>query len=438
MQITPPLVSGGLPVIGHAIEFQRNREKLMQRGFAEGGDIFTIKLGPQPVAVISGAENNKIFYKETDNALNINESMEFLKETFGEVLLAAPPEVYDNQRPLLQALFSRQRMVDYVEAMNAEVQLWIDGLQQSGVFEISAEMLKLTQNVAGHAFIGPNFRDELDDSFWELYIAIANSIDMILPPHWPLTKFKARDHAKEQIRDIFRPIITARRHNPDQYDDLISQIITTPLRDGSMMSDEDVVSLFMGLLFAGHETTAGQAAWTVIQLLQNPSYLKLVEAEIAEHAPLSQPLDGGTMRKLKHVYYAIDETTRMYPSAEIGIRLAKQPVQFGDYTVPDGWRVMVNSINSHNAPAVYAHPDLYDPLRFSPERREGSAHDIIGFGGGRHKCTGMNFARNEMAVIVARLFQQMGLRLLDRDTEVQRGLGANRPTPTQIAYQRRK
>ncbi len=438
MENTPPLISGGLPIIGHAVEFQRNRDKLMQRGFAENGDIFAIKLGPQPVAVVSGAQNNRIFYKETDNALSINEGLEFLAATFGEVLLAAPPEVYDNQRPLLQALFSRQRMVDYITAMNVEVQRWIDGLGQAGVFEISAEMLKLTQYVAAHAFIGPNFRAELDQSFWDLYIAIGKSLDPLLPHDWPLPKFKARDRAKEKIREIFRPIINARRTNPEQYDDPLKQIVTTPLRDGTLMDDEMIISLFMGLLFAGHETTAGQAAWTIIQLLQNPSYLALVEAEIAEHAPLGQRLDGGAMRKLKHVYYAIDETTRMYPSAEIGIRVAKASVQFGDYTVPAGWRVMVNAANSHNAPAIFSHPDVYDPLRFAPGRKEGSAYDIIGFGNGRHKCTGMNFARNEMAIIVTRLFQQTGLRLLDRDTKIERGLGANRPTATRIAYQKRR
>ncbi|MBK8031321.1 MAG: hypothetical protein IPK17_17885 [Chloroflexi bacterium] len=44
----PPMVSGGLPVIGHLVEMLRNRESLFKRGYAEHGDLFTIKLGPQP------------------------------------------------------------------------------------------------------------------------------------------------------------------------------------------------------------------------------------------------------------------------------------------------------------------------------------------------------------------------------------------------------
>ncbi|HSM25620.1 MAG TPA: hypothetical protein VK856_12210, partial [Anaerolineaceae bacterium] len=58
----PPLVSGGLPVLGHALEMMRDREKLFKRGYREHGDVFAIKLGPRFAAVVSGAENNKLVY----------------------------------------------------------------------------------------------------------------------------------------------------------------------------------------------------------------------------------------------------------------------------------------------------------------------------------------------------------------------------------------
>jgi sterol 14-demethylase len=40
--ILPPTVSGGLPVLGHALETMRDREKLFTRGYREHGDVFAI------------------------------------------------------------------------------------------------------------------------------------------------------------------------------------------------------------------------------------------------------------------------------------------------------------------------------------------------------------------------------------------------------------
>ncbi len=78
----------------------------------------------------------------------------------------------------------------------------------------------------------------------------------------------------------------------------------------------------------------------------------------------------------------------------------------GSYMLPRGWRVIVNAANSHFMADVFTDPQGFNPLRWSPDRGEGkNLFSIVGFGGGVHKCTGMNFAKNEMAVITALLFK---------------------------------
>ncbi|MEM8536155.1 MAG: cytochrome P450, partial [Chloroflexota bacterium] len=187
-----------------------------------------------------------------------------------------------------------------------------------------------------------------------------------------------------------------------------------------------------------HETTAGQAAWTIILLLQHPEYLAHVQQEIEQHAERTTQIDGPTLSRLKSLYWAIDETTRLRPSAPMQIRVTGQPVTLGAYTIPSGWRVIVNADVSHHLPEVFGNPEQFNPLRFAPEQNEGkNTFNIIGFGGGIHKCTGMNFAKNEMAVIVARLFQQFDVELLTPTPHVVMGKGANRPSETWIRYRRK-
>jgi sterol 14-demethylase len=435
----PPLVSGGLPVLGHALEMMRSREDLFRRGFAQHGDIFTIKLGPQYAVVVSGAEYNKQVYTQTDKSLNMQEAYTFLKASIGEVLFTANKETYTNQRPVLQEVFRRERMAAYIQAMNIEVQRWLDGLGDSGEMDVTAEMLRLTQFVAGRALIGAEYEKELGTDFWAQYADISRSLDPLLPPHWPLPKFKRRDRARAAIRHIFQGLIEKRRQHPQQYDDLISTLLKTPLKDGTVMDDLTIVSMFTGLLFAGHETTAGQAAWLVTLLLQHPEYQTKVQTEINALIPPDTALDQEMINRLEHIFWAIEETTRMRPSADLQMRTVEQPLTLGEFELPKGWRVIVNAANSHFLPEVFRDPQRFDPLRWSPERGEGkNPFAIVGFGGGVHKCTGMNFAKNEMAVIVALLFQQFKLELLSSEVHIVYGNGANHPSVVKVRYKKKK
>ena len=434
----PPMLSGRLPVIGHLVEMLRDRESLFKRGFAEHGDLFAIQLGPQPVLVVTGAKHNRQLYTETDKTLNMQDGYTFLKEAIGEVLFTASTEDYYNQRPALQEVFKRERMVGYIQAMNTEIQRWLDKLGQSGEVDISEAMLHLTQAVAGRALIGPDYEQELGEDFWQDYQAISVSLDPVLPPNLPLPKFWRRDRAKQKIHQKLATLIQKRREHPERYDDLISTLLTTPLKDGTVLPDESIVTIFMGLIFAGHETTAGQASWVVALLLQNPDYLKLVQDEIRANVTYGGAIDAAELSKLEHIYWAIDETTRMRPSADTQIRTVSQPITIGNYSIPAGWRMMVSGATSHFLPEVFANPERFDPLRYSPDRGEGKdAFAIIGFGGGVHKCTGMNFAKNEMAIITTLLFQQFDVELLSKDVHVVTGNGANRASAVRIRYQRK-
>lgn len=435
---TPPMLSGGLPVLGHALEMLRDRDGLFKRGHAAHGDLFAIKLGPLNTLVVTGAEYNRIFYTETDKALNMQEGYAFLKEAIGEVLFTASKEDYYNQRPVLQEVFKRERMVGYIEAMNLEVQRWLDSLGQYGEIDVTQEMLRLTQQVAGHSFIGKDYEQELGPNFWEWYQAISASLDPVLPPTLPLPKFWRRDQSKKKIAEVLNKVIQKRRENPDRYNDLISTLLTTPLKDGSILPDASIVIMFMGLIFAGHETTAGQAAWLIALLLQHPDYLKLVKAEISREVEPNKPIDASVLSRLEHIYWAVDETTRFRPSADTQIRTVEAPITVGPYQIPAGWRVMVSGATSHFMPDVFTNPERFDPLRYSPERSEGkNPFAIIGFGGGIHKCTGMNFAKNEMAVISALFFQQFEAELVSSDIRVVAGAGANHPSAVRVRYHRK-
>lgn len=438
-QPTPPLVSGALPGLGHALEFRSDRTALMRRGFEEHGKVFSIKLANQDVAILVGPENHKTFFMETDKALNIQEPYHFLTATFGEVLFLAPHDVYLDHRPLVLEAFRREKMLHYADVMQEVVQQWLDGLGDSGEIELVDAVTYLVQEVAGNCFLGREAHQQLGREFWDLYIDLSKALDPLLPPNLPLPKFYRRDRAKAKLKSILQPVIAERRQHPERYDDFLQDLVNKRYPDGRLADEELIVNLLLALMFAGHETTAGQTAWTIIMLLQNPDYLQLVQEEIQQVAPAGVHIDPKRMMQLDHISWAVREVERMRPSVDMLMRTVKEDLPVGDYVVPQGWLAQVAQDVAHNLPALFDDPETFDPLRYAPGRAEDKQDRfaLIGFGGGAHKCTGMNFANMEMTVITALLFRQFDLELVTKHPQIQRGLGASRPDKAVVRYWRR-
>lgn len=436
---TPPMVPG-TPVIGNLPQFMRDRHGLFQRGLDRFGPIFGLKLAGRSAAVLVGPEYQEFFFKETDASLSMDKTYKFLAAALGDVGFAASPETYLLQRPVMTRPFKAEKMHTYLRVMHSEIQQWLDTLGAEGEFELVSSINTVVQNVAAHALMGKTFRDQLGAEFWQLYGILGKSLDPVLPPHLPLPKFIRRDRAKARLRAMLKPIIAERRAHPESYDDFLQDFVTTPLANGQPADDETIISMLMGLMFAGHETTVGQAAWTIIQLLQHADYFARVRAEVDTHVVPGHPIDAKTLRALEHTLWAVQETGRMHPSADLLLRLAEQDLDVGAYRIPRGWMVIASAGVAHFLPSLFKEPRRYDPLRFAPDRAEDRQHRfaMIGFGGGMHKCTGMNFATNEMAIITALLVSQFELTLRTPDPQAEHGSGATRPTPTLIGYRRRE
>lgn len=438
MKPTPPVLAGA-PIVGNLFEFMKDRPGLLQKGFDTCGPIFAIRLVNQPVAVLIGPEYHQTFFTETDKKLSLHKTYQFLKAALGEVGFTAPPEIYMKQRPVMLQPFKSERMVKYLDIMQLEVQQWLDGLGEQGEIELRGEINQVVQNVAAHALMGKDFRERMQADFWKLYLILGQSLDPALPPYLPLPKFIRRDRAKKQLREMIWPLIAERRANPEKYDDFLLDFATARYKDGSPVEDETIVALIMGLMFAGHETTSGQATWTIIQLLQHPDYLQLLQQEISDHLPPNQAINARTLSTLKHVFWAVQETTRMHPSADTMIRRVEEEIEIGEYRIPKNWNLMLNAEVAQRLPSLFPEPEKYDPLRFAPGREEDRRHrfSIIGFGGGTHKCAGMNFANNEMMIIATLLFQQFDLELVTKNPQVDRSMGASRPERTMLRYTRK-
>lgn len=435
----PPVISKKLPIIGHTLEFAKDHVQLMQRGYKEKGAVFAFSLAGKNAVALIGPEYHKAYFEATDKQLSMDKAYSFVRAITGEVAFLGTPETYIQHRPIIYESFKHQKSLKYVPIMQRVIADCFDKLGEEGELELSEYSIFLTRQVAGYAFLGDKFQAEWGEAFWSLYDDLSASLDVLLPSNLPLPKFKRRDKAREKMKAILKPIIAERRENPELYEDFLQDFIQTPMANGNFADDDTILNLIIAFMFASHDTTSGHVAWSIIQLLQNPSYLKAVQQEIIEKFPEGTKLETQDLMSFEHIYWAVEETARMRPTADILMRFAEEDWEVGAYTIPKGWLVFVSSKVAHFLPEIHENADKYDPYRFSTTRKEDKTcpYQQIGFGGGVHKCAGMYFAKNEMAVIIAHLFRDFDVELLTPNPTITRAKGTPRPSDTFIRYKRK-
>ena len=428
---TPPALPG-LPLLGNLLDYRRDHVEVFWEGYKALGPIFSIRLGPQRAVVLIGPENHRFFFSQVDKTLSMPEVYRFVIPMFGEVLNAAKDEdVRKAHLGLIHSAFQGRKMHAHVDVMVQEISWWLNRLGSEGTFELFEAFTSLGMNIAASAFMGTEIRQRMPE-FLPLFEDLARGMEFILPPNLPLPRFRRRDRAKRKLNELIAPILAERKAHAERYDDFLQTIIEGGYQQRGQIADETVIGLALMTVFTAYITTAAQSCWSLIQLLQHPDYLAKVEDE--QEAVLgnnADNLNAETLCRLERLEWALKETQRMHPVMSHYARYNAQAYEWGGYHVPRGWFTMVCPAVSHRLEEVFSRPDVYDPERFSPDRREDHKHaySLIGFGAGLYRCPGAGFGMNEMKCIVSLLLQRFSLGLLDPNPKRDYEMGVIRPKP---------
>ena len=436
----PPTVSGSAPVVGHALQFLRDPIPLLERGYQEHGAVFSLRLGNKPAVILLGPENNRFFFAETDKLLSIREGYPFFIKMFHErFYFFAEFEEYLEQRAIVLPRFQGRQMNQYVSTMVRETVDLMDQLGDSGSFDLIPTLGPLVMNIAAHSFLGSDFRSRLGGEFFTDFRHFSAGMEPVLPLWLPLPKLLRSQKAKKKLHRVLGELIRSRRQQPVDPPDFLQTLVESRFSDGRLLDEEMTINLILLLVWAGHETTAGHISWALIDLLQHPDYLQTVVDEQDALIGDRQDLSMADVRQLSHMDWAVKETERLHPVAYILMRMAAEDLEIGGFRVPKGSQVFAAPSISHRMPDVFPEPERYVPERFSPGRDESrTPHSLIGFGGGIHRCAGVNFAYLEMRVALTLLLQRYEFSLLDPAPQAVSGPKTKWPaSPCRVQYQRR-
>jgi cytochrome P450 len=172
------------------------------------------------------------------------------------------------------------------------------------------------------------------------------------------------------LRDLFE------RRRAEPREDLISALLQAE-DAGDVLAEQELFSMVVLLIVAGHETTVNLIANAILAMLGHPSQWAALTADP------------------QRVSAVVEETLRYDPPVQLMGRIAAEDMTIGGADIPKGDVMILLLAAAHRDPAAFDRPDEFDPDRDTIRH--------LGFGKGPHFCLGAPLARLEAAVALTKV-----------------------------------
>jgi sterol 14-demethylase len=408
--VSPPRVSGGEHEHGHLEELRTDPVGLLRRVYDECGAVGSFDLAGRSVVLLAGAQENEWYFRTPDDVLDQAAAYPFMKPIFGEgVVFDAPPE---RRGEMLRSTALRgHQMVGHAEVIAAEVSRAVAGWDAPRDIDLLDFFAELTIYTSSSCLIGKKFREQLDGRFAALYHDLEKGTDALafVDPYAPIGSFQKRDEARVEIVKLVEGIMASRGPYTAADRDLLDVLMSVKHEDGTdRFTADEVTGMFISMMFAGHHTTSGTAAWTLIELLRNPSLMTKVVAEIDGLFAAGGTVSFQALREIPLLDACIKEALRLHPPLILLMRVAKEDLSVNGYAIRAGDLVAATPAVSNRLSAAFPDAEAYDPTRYLEPRFEDTKNPWtwIPFGGGKHRCVGAAFAQMQLKAIFLVLLRE--------------------------------
>jgi sterol 14-demethylase len=406
----PPYVSGGEQEHGHLEELRRDPIGLMRRVHDECGAVGCFDLAGRRVVLLSGADVNEWYFRSPDEVLDQGAAYPFMTPIFGKgVVFDAPPE--RRAEMLKNQSLRGPQMRGHAEVIAAEVGRMVEAWDGDLTIDLLDFFAELTIYTSSACLIGKKFREQLDGRFSELYHDLERGTDALayVDPYAPIESFRRRDAARVELVRLVEAIMATRVGNdpPPGEPDLLDLLMSVTDDGKPRFTADEITGMFIGTMFAGHHTTSGTAAWTLIELLRHPAELEAVVAELDELYADGSEVSFQALREIPRLEAAIKEALRLHPPLILLLRVATEYLEVVGFAVRQGDLVAATPAISNRLTPDFPDADAFDPARYLDPRREDDTNPWtwIPFGGGKHRCVGAAFALMQLKAIFSVLLR---------------------------------
>ena len=157
----------------------------------------------------------------------------------------------------------------------------------------------------------------------------------------------------------------------------------------------------MTIFIGGYDTTAATLSHVCYYLAQSNECQQILFEELSAIEDLKED----SLSECRYLNAVIKETLRVAPVGCRFDREASQDYVLGDtgIVIPKGCLITFSAYTVHHKPNLFADPNEFNPNRFLDKSVHFEESCYLGWGLGPRMCVGMNFALNEMRILIYKL-----------------------------------
>lgn len=177
------------------------------------------------------------------------------------------------------------------------------------------------------------------------------------------------------------------------------------------LTRDNIKAFVLDIFTAGSDTTATSVEWMLAYLINHPSCMAKLRAELDDVVGGSRLVGEHDVARLPYLQAVFKETLRLQPPAVFAQRETIEPVHVRGYTIPPKTSIFFNIYSIGRDPDWWEEPLKFRPERFMPGGAgasvdpKGQHHHLMPFGSGRRACPGMGLATQAVPAFLAALVQ---------------------------------
>ncbi|XP_011696676.1 PREDICTED: cytochrome P450 4V2-like, partial [Wasmannia auropunctata] len=144
------------------------------------------------------------------------------------------------------------------------------------------------------------------------------------------------------------------------------------------------------IIFAAIDTTSMTLYFVIFILsnfpeIQNKLYKELLKIYGTENLK-SAPIKYEDLQYMSYLECVIKETMTIFPTVPITGRKTTKDVKMGEFILPKGANIIINSMLMHRNKNYWPNPWKFDPDRFLPDKMNNHSYYYLPFSDGPRNC----------------------------------------------------
>lgn len=460
----------GLPVLGMLHRWRPSRaHQLFEQWARQYGPIYRVRLGPQPIVVVSESAAIMQLLKDRPAGFRRHFAVRPIFREMGiDGLFSAEADDWRRQRPLVMKALDPEHLrrffpvlVTATERLHAR---WLRAAQADQTIDVRGDLTRYTVDVTCSLAFGTDVAtltrqdpDPLQRHLDRIFNGIARRINALWPS-WRYLRLPEDRRIERSLRaaglEVERFIAQARQEMARQPEllqaprHLLQALLAA--NEQSRLSDAELHGNVMTLLLAGEDTTSNTIAWALHLLGQHPEIAQRARNEALgalagpagsmgsmgstgstgssvsglPHAVLN---DFDQTRHLPFIEAVVLESLRLKPVAPLNMFTALQEtVLHGTRIVPRTLVCILKRPPATDA-ALWPQADAFNPARWTDAQAQqavsgGARRAFMPFGGGPRFCPGRYLALLEAKMVLCTVLASFELKPLQTEVSEQMGM----------------